>query len=359
MLAALQGRTTCPEAIHTHLCFLQMTTVTVTRPKCVQCVTNLFETTCCNLESTRMLVPLLTWYCPVNSAALTDACWAFAAVSVIESMYLINFGGNASDPNMHLSEQQLVSCVNYVNGYYSRGCTSGLADEAIDYVAENNLTISVLYPYTGQTGTCNGSAINDASVGQTVRLQGYSSKVQQNSEAALIAAVNRQPTVVYFSVDSSFSMYAGGIYTPLASNTGAVNHGIVAVGYNTTSSSDRYWIVRNSWGEAWGEAGYARVRMTGGSNGGKGPCGMYQYTYYPPSAFVTTTPLTASQPGPPTSPGSSPSISPSPSSTPSPSTSPSPSDTPSPSLDSPPSPSTPLPLPAKSPPGYLRRTFLP
>ena len=159
--------------------------------------------------------------------------------------------------------------------------------------------------------------------------------MQQNSEAAVIAAVNRHPTAVYFSVDSSFSMYAGGIYTPLASNTCAVNHGIVAVGYNTSSSSDRYWIVRNSWDEAWGEAGYARVRMTGGANGGKGPCGMYQYAYYPPSAFATTTPLTATQ------------------------SSPSPSEVPSPSLDSPPSPSTPLPLPAKSPPGYLRRTFLP
>lgn len=51
MLAALEGRKTCPEAMHTHLCFLQMTTVTVTRPKCVQCVTNLSETTCCNLDS--------------------------------------------------------------------------------------------------------------------------------------------------------------------------------------------------------------------------------------------------------------------------------------------------------------------
>lgn len=73
-------------------------------------------------------------------------------MSVIESMYLINFGGNASDPNMHLSEQQLVSCVNHVNGYHSRGCTSGLADEAIEYVAENNLTISALYPYMRHTG---------------------------------------------------------------------------------------------------------------------------------------------------------------------------------------------------------------
>ena len=79
-----------------------------------------------------------------------------------------------------------------------------------------------------------------------------------------------QPIAIYFMVDSSFMNYAGGIYTPTTC-TSATNHIMLAVGYDTTGPTP-YWIIKNSWGGGWGEAGYARVKMTGDANG---PCGMY------------------------------------------------------------------------------------
>merc|ERR1712194_864157 len=49
--------------------------------------------------------------------------------------------------------------------------------------------------------------------------------------------------------------YTGGIVSMAGSG---VDHVISVVGWGTEGSKE-YWIVRNSWGEYWGEMGYVRV----------------------------------------------------------------------------------------------------
>merc|ERR1712072_496505 len=54
--------------------------------------------------------------------------------------------------------------------------------------------------------------------------------------------------------------YTGGVYKGPGEG---VDHVISVVGWGSTESdtgdSSQYWIVRNSWGEYWGEMGYIRV----------------------------------------------------------------------------------------------------
>jgi C1A family cysteine protease len=223
---------------------------------------------------------------PVKDQGGCGCCWAFAGVAAIESAVAI--ATNSAPPD--LSEQQLVSCVTT-----SYGCNGGSSWDVINYVISNNITYENRYPYVGTAPPCDSSINKQTTWDTMVKLSGMGGVVTANSETSLIAAVARQPVVTYMMVDSSFMSYAGGVYSS-SSCTTAVNHAMTIVGYD---SSNRYWIVLNSWGAGWGQAGYSYVRMTG--DGTPGMCGIYQYNYYPPLTIAKI------QPPPPPRPPPSPS----------------------------------------------------
>merc|ERR1712107_26445 len=52
--------------------------------------------------------------------------------------------------------------------------------------------------------------------------------------------------------------YTGGVVTTKSTE---VDHAISVVGWGTDATDGFYWVVRNSWGEYWGENGYFRVQI--------------------------------------------------------------------------------------------------
>ena len=89
-------------------------------------------------------------------------------------------------------------------------------------------------------------------------------------------AVSLQPvTAGMAAYCDSVMLYAGGVLTDSCGTS--LDHGVLIVGYGTSSGLLDYWLIKNSWGSTWGEEGYLRLQRTAGD----GLCGINLLASYP------------------------------------------------------------------------------
>lgn len=190
---------------------------------------------------------------PIKDQSNCGSCWAFSAISAVESALAIK-----TNIVQNLSEQQLVDCDRANNG-----CRGGVMPSAFTYIAKNGISLSRNYPYTGVKQTCFRSSIY-------TKIKRYINvRASIRDEIYLLNAVHIQPVSVGIEADELFRFYSSGIYDSSIC-TRRLNHAVNIVGYTPD-----YWIVRNSWGEQWGESGYIRMIRN------KNICGINLFASYP------------------------------------------------------------------------------
>lgn len=72
-------------------------------------------------------------------------------------------------------------------------------------------------------------------------------------------------------------MYSSGIFDSESCGT-SLDHATLVVGYGSEDGTD-YWIMKNSWGTSWGDAGYMKLKIVDGA----GICGIQMGPLYPSS----------------------------------------------------------------------------
>merc|ERR1712190_303790 len=104
-------------------------------------------------------------------------------------------------------------------------------------------------------GKSNKADISE-NVGSTYSLIASSPSQESN----MLAQIQKSPMSV--CVDATlWQTYTGGVITASSGCGTSIDHAVQATGYNAEGN---YWIVRNSWGENWGENGFVWVEY--GSN---------------------------------------------------------------------------------------------
>jgi C1A family cysteine protease len=203
---------------------------------------------------------------PVKNQGQCGSCYTFSSTGALEGLYAIKYGILKS-----FSEQQILDCSGSYGNY---GCNGGSMTASFKYTRDYGIQLGSSYSYLGYKSTCSYSSSN-----AIFRNVGWVS-VTKYDNAQLAAAVAQQPVSAAVEADASvFQWYSGGIIDGSACGT-AINHAILIVGYGTDSTGKNYWIVKNSWGTGWGEAGYVRISKTN-STYATGVCGIAKMASYP------------------------------------------------------------------------------
>eukprot|EP00756_Hemistasia_phaeocysticola_P046467 Hpha_TRINITY_DN20257_c0_g1::TRINITY_DN20257_c0_g1_i1::g.168255::m.168255 len=229
------------------------------------------------------------------------SCWAFSSISVIEAAWMIGAGGSEGPGRdaVDLSEQQFLGCEVLFNGCQGGNSASVIMFEQEQVYADHHIlygdglvVTEDAYPMVPGPPWTSGCASNPTmTVGAVVlskqtilRASGMQNHVggrdddrPPNDDVLQVALESAGPFYVMVNTNGQAGWfgYQEGILTDCVPQAYYADldyysgdHSSVVVGYGESSVTNdttgetavlKYWILKNSWGEDWGEDGYIRV----------------------------------------------------------------------------------------------------
>jgi len=199
---------------------------------------------------------------PVKDQKGCGSCWAFSVVAALESSILIN-----DKKTVDLSEQWLISCNKEIleNGD-PWGCAGGNftandyhSGERIGKCDGYGAVLESDFPYVAYNAPCNGPYVHPYAIDSWFYVD-QNTPYDPSIEDIKQAIYDCGPVSSAVYANDLFRAYTGGVF-----NDGGpedpfnLNHAVLIVGWDDTMGQNGGWIIKNSWGESWGEDGYMRI----------------------------------------------------------------------------------------------------
>lgn len=205
-----------------------------------------------SVESVSLLIQLCID--DLNSGAC-GACYAFSAVGSVEAQLFRKY--NAL---IELSPQEIVDCS---TEYGNDRCISGVMSQSFEYMSENGIGSEFEYPYTGVNGTCPWNKLK-----KILKIKGYV-QLPPGDEFSLMKAVAKiGPISAAMEVTNNTRQFVGkSIFYDKTCHRSSdfMNHAVLIVGYGSINGFE-YWLIKNSWGDSFGDNGFAKIARNKGNH---------------------------------------------------------------------------------------------
>lgn len=166
------------------------------------------------------------------------SCWAFAAMSIVESNILIE---NPDVADIDLSEDY------YVSDCWGLGSCTSQVDlvqfEVLKHVMNCGACLELCDPYQFANSGCD-RCINWEE--DSWRIESYG-MISYATSSIKDSIYNNGPVMI--------TMYSDEFYLPDTSHRNHNDHVVCVVGWNDSIGTG-CWIIKNSWGDSWGDDGY-------------------------------------------------------------------------------------------------------
>ncbi|CAJ0936427.1 unnamed protein product, partial [Mesorhabditis belari] len=196
---------------------------------------------------------------PVKNQLECSSCWAFTTVGLMEAQHAIKTGKASNGKNIELLDlaEQQMGCMNKAKATPEGVCNPQPTADALDFLKDSNgigLETDAPYHITGDMGCYQ---INNPKV----RVSKYI-WLGENASVDTIKDAVRQggPIAIAMLFNKDFGFYKGGIFSKECPDDSMGGHAMLLVGWGKENDIP-YWIVKNSWGEKWGENGFMKVQM--------------------------------------------------------------------------------------------------
>ena len=174
--------------------------------------------------------------------------YAFSLIQAIESSDAISTG-----TLRRFSEQNIVDCSSMTFG--CNGGNPAFAFQSVIDEQNGQICFEKDYVYTGNFG-------DDCKFSQYPHYGSFldAIMIEEGDEDDLAAKIEQYgpASICIDASNASFQLYSSGIYDEPSCAIDNVNHAAGCVGFGIDGDI-KYWIVRNQWGQSWGEKGYMRM----------------------------------------------------------------------------------------------------